>query len=225
MEPRVCARRIGNYTLDRVCGSPTLLVWAAAAGVTAAAMLPGTVLVYAYVSPGPAGLLATLVASLIASIYASCAAYVGARWMLPQVIYALSFYYIPAAITKAVIAHDPLSAASAAVDSLLLAAAGLYEEKLVRGKSGLLDYLAGEARDGVILSALLGVGAVAAALAGHPRIGALAAVAAGYLVYSEVRRYFENSVWGWSGAPVWEKAAATGLLAFYASLAAALLLV
>ncbi len=214
-----------NYGLA-FCGEEKLLVWAGIAGLAAGIFGPGTVLIYVFASPQPLyGILATLLASIIASLYAACAAYIGARWMLPGAIYALSFYYIPAAIAKTIVFRDPVSAASAAIDSLLLAAAGIYEELLVRGKSGLAAYLLGEARETLLLSVMLLAGGLAAVYTGHPKIAALTAVLAGYVTLQEVRKYFERSVWGWGGAPVWEKAAASGVMLFYASLAAAFLLI
>ncbi len=225
MKPRYSVSRRDNYGLV-FCGDDKLLVWAGLAGFAAGAVGWGSVVVYVYMSPSLLyGLFATLLASIVASLYAACAAYLGARWMLPEAIYALSFYYIPAAIAETILHHDPVSAASAAIDSLLLAAAGVYEEVLIRGRSGLAAYLLREARETLLLSTILVAGGVAAAYAGHPRIAALTAALAGYVVLQDVRRYFERSVWGWGGAPVWEKAAASGMLLFYASLAALFLLI
>ena len=223
MKPCCKEKRRDNYGLI-LCGEERLLVWAGIAGFVASILEPGTVIVYLYVSPYPLyGILATLLASIIASLYTACAAYIGARWMLPEAIYALSFYYIPAAMSRTIIFHDTISAISAAVDSLLLATAGVYEELLIRGRSGLAAYLLREARETLLLSAILLAGGLTAVHAGHPKIAALAAVLAGYMILQDVRKYFEKSVWGWGGAPVWEKAAASGVMMFYASLAATFL--
>ena len=214
-----------NYRLA-LCGDGRLLAWAALAGLAAGLAVPGSITIYTIVSPDALyGLLATMIASIFASFYAACGAYLGLRWMLPQVIYTLSFYYIPGAIVKTIVYHDIVSAMSAAIDSLLLSAAGLYEERLIRGKSGLASFLVNEARESIILGVVLLAGAGFAAVHGHAKLAALITVLAGYLQFHEITRYFARSVWGWSGAPSWEKAAATGLTLFYASLAAAFLLI
>ncbi len=223
MQPRLRGRMAQGYrSILALCGDETLLAWSGLAGVAAALALRGSVYGIAVVAHDLVETLAAAwVAGLLASFYASCRAYLGLREAAAAALTSLLVYSSSAALVSTLLGGGPASPLSAAIDFLALALLSLYEEE--RRKSGLASYLRSVMREYLVFSVALLVAALAAYVEGMRALAALLVVAAAYPVYIGIGEYARSTGLGWGGLSAREKLAAASLLAFYASMAAALL--
>ncbi len=212
----------GYRSILALCGDETLLAWSGLAGVMAALALRGSVYGIALVARDIIEtLVAAWVAGLLASFYASCRAYLGLREAIVAALTSLLVYSSAAALVSTLLDGGFASPLSAALDFLALALLSLYEEG--RRKNGLASYLRSVVREYLVFSVALLVAAVAAYAEGMRPLAALLVVAAAYPVYAGIGEYARSTGVGWGGLSAREKLAAASLMAFYASLAAALL--
>ncbi|AEM39797.1 hypothetical protein Pyrfu_1944 [Pyrolobus fumarii 1A] len=220
---RLQARVRYHSLLLRTCGDATLLAWLSLLGVLVAVTIPGGVYGLAYVAPPeylPVVVTVQFVTGVAASFFTACRGYLGLRAMIPGVLYSFAMLYLSASLVSTLLRGDSISALSATLNSMLLAVAAVYEELMIRGRSLLLTHMMREMREFFILSSMMLLGAFVAAMHGNPALAALLVAVAYYPVYVGLREYFEKSVWGWGGAPIWERLVAMGLTSAYVSLVA-----